>query len=60
MEAALADAVTSGLDMVEAGNMPIPPRFAGLAAARYELQRSVAHFYPGLEEKLLPRIDGGF
>jgi len=58
LEAALPDAVTSGLDMVEAGNMPIPPRFASLVAARYELQRSVSHFYPGLEEKLLPRIDG--
>jgi len=57
IEPALADAVTSGLDMVEAGNMPIPPRFAGLAAARYELQRSVSHFYPTLEARLLPRID---
>lgn len=58
MEPALADAVKSGLDMVEAGNLPIPPRFSNLAAARYELQRSVSHFYPGLEAKLLPRIDG--
>lgn len=57
LEPALADAVTAGLDMVEAGNMPIPPRFASLAAARFELQRSVSHFYPALEARLLPRID---
>lgn len=57
LEAALAEAVSSGLDMVEAGDMPIPQRFAGLAAARYELQRSVAHYYPALEATRLPRID---
>ena len=37
--------------------LPIPDRFAGLAAARYELQRSVSHLYPGLEARLLPRVD---
>lgn len=57
LEEALTAAVRSGLDMVEAGNVPIPARFAGLAAARYELQRSVSHFYPGLEAKWLPRVD---
>jgi hypothetical protein len=43
--------------MTEAGDLPIPPRFAGMAAARYELQRSVSHFYPTIEAALLPRID---
>ena len=57
LEATLTDAVASGLDMVEAGNLPIPPRFAQMKAARYELERSVAHLYPALEAKLLPRID---
>ena len=57
LAAALRRAVTDGLDMVEAGDLPIPPRFATLAAARYELQRSVAHFYPTLERTLLPRVD---
>lgn len=56
LEATLTRAVTSGLDMVEAGALPIPDRFAGLAAARYELQRSVSHFYPALEARLLPRV----
>lgn len=56
LEGALTAAVAQGLDMVEAGNLPIPPRFAALAAARYELQRSVSHFYPGIEAARLPRI----
>ncbi len=57
LDATLTDAVAAGLDMVEAGMLPIPDRFAGLAAARYELQRSVSHLYPGLEARLLPRVD---
>ena len=57
LEGALADAVARGLDMGEAGDLPIPPRFAGMALARYELQRSVSHFYARLEATELPRID---
>jgi len=58
LDTALRQAVARGLDMAEAGDMPIPPRFAAVAAARYELQRSVSHFYPALEAAALPRIDG--
>ncbi|MES2290991.1 MAG: quinoprotein relay system zinc metallohydrolase 1 [Pseudomonadota bacterium] len=57
LETTLRAAIASGRDAVEAGNTMIPPRFASLKAARYELQRSVSHFYPGLEAELLPRID---
>lgn len=57
LEKSLTNAVGAGLDMVEAGELPIPARFAGLAAARFELQRSVSHFYPALEAAALPRID---
>ena len=57
LEAALTAAVADGLDMTEAANLPIPERFAELAAARYELTRSVSHFYPRLEPRFLPRID---
>ncbi|AJR23752.1 MULTISPECIES: quinoprotein relay system zinc metallohydrolase 1 [Sphingobium] len=57
LDEALTQAVQSGLDMVEAGELPIPARFSTMAAARYELQRSVSHLYPGLEARLLPRID---
>jgi quinoprotein relay system zinc metallohydrolase 1 len=57
LETTLTDAAANGLDMVEAGELPIPERFAGLAAARYELQRSVSHFYPAIEAARLPRVD---
>jgi quinoprotein relay system zinc metallohydrolase 1 len=57
LEDSLTNAVRAGLDMVEAGQLPIPDRFSAMAAARYELQRSVSHLYPGLEAQLLPRID---
>lgn len=57
LEATLTQAVQGGLDMVEAGELPIPERFANMAAARYELQRSVSHLYPGLEAMLMPRVD---
>jgi len=57
LEAALGDAAAHGLDMTEAGNIPIPADFIALAEARYELQRSVAHFYPAIEAAQLPRID---
>ena len=50
-------AVAEGLDAVEAGNLAIPDRFAALKAARYELQRSVAHFFSRIEEQALPRVD---
>lgn len=58
LEQALRAAVADGLGPVEAGNVPIPPRFAALKAARYELQRSVSHFYAGYEADMIPRIDG--
>lgn len=56
VEQTLRDAVAHGLDMSEAGELPIPPRFSMLKAARYELQRSVSHFYPALEADLLPKL----
>lgn len=57
LESALSDAVRSGLDMVRAGEIAIPDRFTTMAAGRYEVQRSVSHLYPALEEHILPRID---
>ena len=53
---ALHQAVAGGLSMAEAGDMAIPKRFATLKAARYEWQRSVSHFFPTLEEEMLPRL----
>lgn len=57
LETSLRMAVASGLDMTEAGRMAIPARFAKVEAARYELHRSVSHFYPRFEAELFPRID---
>ncbi|MCP1469729.1 quinoprotein relay system zinc metallohydrolase 1 [Sphingobium sp. OAS761] len=57
LDGALTQAVAEGLDMVEAGELPIPDHFATMTAARYELQRSVSHLYPVIEARLLPRID---
>ena len=57
LDRALRQAVANGLDMTEAGALTIPPRFAALKAARYELERSVAHLYPRFKAQLLPRID---
>jgi quinoprotein relay system zinc metallohydrolase 1 len=56
LEPALATAMEQGLSMVEAGELPIPARFAGMAMARYELQRSVSHYWPGLEAARVPRL----
>lgn len=56
LEETLRDCVKRGLDMGEAGEVPIPARFSGMKAARYELQRSVSHFYPAMEASLLPRL----
>lgn len=58
LDGALKQAVADGLDMSEAGQLPIPDRFAKLAFARYQLQRSVSHFYPRLEDQRFPRIGG--
>ncbi|MFM6829467.1 MAG: quinoprotein relay system zinc metallohydrolase 1, partial [Novosphingobium sp.] len=55
IEETLRRTVSAGLDMTEAGEVPIPGRFAALKSARYELQRSVSHFYPALEAELLPK-----
>jgi quinoprotein relay system zinc metallohydrolase 1 len=58
LEGSLREAVANGLDMTEAANIPIPARFDGIEAARYELTRSVSHFYPRYEAEFFPRIDG--
>ncbi|MDE1914474.1 MAG: quinoprotein relay system zinc metallohydrolase 1 [Sphingomonadales bacterium] len=57
LDTALTEAVRGGMDMVEAGRMVIPEQLRNMASGRYELQRSVSHFYPMLEAKLLPRVD---
>jgi len=53
----IASAVMAGLDPVEVGNISIPARFSAMKAARYELQRSVSHFFAREEMRVLPRVD---
>lgn len=43
----------AGLDAAEVMKQPIPARFAGLAVARAEFVRSVAHLYPAIEREVL-------
>lgn len=50
-------AVEDGLDPVEVGNIAIPARFSTMKSARYELQRSVSHFFAREEMRILPRVD---
>jgi quinoprotein relay system zinc metallohydrolase 1 len=57
LQPALEQAMEQGLTMVEAGELPIPPAFAAMTMARYELQRSVSHFWPLLEAARVPRLD---
>lgn len=46
-------AAEDGLDMTEVFATPIPPRFAGLALAEHEFQRSVVHLFPAAEQAAL-------
>jgi len=55
----LEQGVNTGLDMTEVMSVPIPERFGSVALARDELERSVAHLYPRLEDRLLPFIGQG-
>ena len=55
----LEQAVNNGLDMTEVMSVPIPERFGSVALAREELERSVSHLYPRLEDKLLPYVGQG-
>jgi len=56
LERTLKDAVHEGLTMNEAMAAPIPERLRGVALARDELGRSVAHLYAKYEEPFLPVV----
>lgn len=57
IETLIRDAFEKGLDMAEAAALPLPKWAGNIALARYELERSVMHFYPKLEALEWPRID---
>ncbi len=49
----LAEGAARGATRNEVIQAPLPERFAGMALVRYELTRSVSHFYADYEEALL-------
>lgn len=51
----LTEAAGDGLDAAEVMALALPPAFAGLAVAREEFARSVAHLYRGYEVAVLGR-----
>ncbi|MFK8081442.1 MAG: quinoprotein relay system zinc metallohydrolase 1 [Granulosicoccus sp.] len=53
----ISEAVSQGLTMNEAMQLPIPARFSGLGVVKTEYERSVVHLYPALEDVLFPLID---
>jgi quinoprotein relay system zinc metallohydrolase 1 len=54
LETTLREAVSGGLDMMEAMAAPMPEAHARLGAQPTEFSRSVIHLYPRLEAELLP------
>lgn len=59
LERELIEAVRSGKDMIEAAAIEVPKQFESIDVIRGEIERSVAHLYPGMEEKLLPFVGQG-
>lgn len=55
----LTKAVREGKDMIEAAKIPIPEKFSSINLINLELERSVAHLYPKIEEKTLPFLGQG-
>lgn len=53
LDATLRRAAAEGMDMPELLQQPLPPEFAGMALARPEFERSVAHLFRGLEAQSL-------
>lgn len=59
LEETIRGAFERGLSSNEAMAEPLPAWAEKIALARYELERSVMHFYPKLEAGEWPRIDNG-
>lgn len=59
LESELIKAVKDGKDMLEAGRMVIPAKFNTIHVVKEEIERSVAHLYPALEERYLPLVGQG-
>ncbi|MGB1011527.1 MAG: quinoprotein relay system zinc metallohydrolase 1 [Thiolinea sp.] len=53
LAATLQEGAESGMDMAEVMQSPIPERFQTVSLVKEELQRSVTHLFPALEEAVL-------
>lgn len=56
LEGSLKEAVDKGWTMNEAMRIEVPKRFAALAVAQDEFERSVVHLYQRYEDELFPEI----
>jgi uncharacterized sulfatase len=57
LDGTLRDAVSRGLTMNEAMELPVPVRFAALGVAHDEYRRSVIHLYQKIEDEVLPDVE---
>ncbi len=53
LDATLRQAAADGLDMPDLLRLRLPAEFAGIALAREEFERSIAHLYRGFEQNVL-------
>ncbi|MEZ5477360.1 MAG: quinoprotein relay system zinc metallohydrolase 1 [Thiolinea sp.] len=56
LAATLQEGAESGMDMAEIMQSPIPERFQTISLVREELQRSVSHWFPALEDAVLKPV----
>lgn len=56
LEESIGASFERGLDMTEAAAIELPAWTHGIALARYEYERSVAHLFPALEATRLPKV----
>ncbi len=59
LEKSLIEQARQGKDMIEAAKLEIPQKFEKLKLIKAEIERSVAHLYPKIEQNVLPVISPG-
>jgi quinoprotein relay system zinc metallohydrolase 1 len=57
LDQVMREGAAQGAEMSELIGVTIPPRFAAISLSRYELIRSVSHFYPRYERTQMERVD---
>lgn len=59
LEKSFIESINRGDDMNQAAKIQIPDQFKSIELVHEEIERSVAHLFPKLEEKLLPFVGQG-